>query len=68
MIQAAGLARVSSRGTLIDHFRDRVMLPVHDEHGTLAGFIARARPGADGSAELPFLYRVSTAATTASRA
>jgi len=44
-IQAAGLARLSSRGTLIDHFRDRVMLPVHDEHGTLAGFIGRARPG-----------------------
>jgi DNA primase len=45
-IQAAGLARISSRGTLIDHFRDRVMLPVHDEHGKLAGFIGRARPGA----------------------
>jgi DNA primase len=45
-IQAAGLARVSSRGTLIDQFRDRVMLPVHDEHGKLAGFIGRARPGA----------------------
>ncbi len=44
-LQAAGLARTSSRGTLIDHFRDRVMLPVYDEHGTLAGFIARARPG-----------------------
>jgi DNA primase len=44
-IQAAGLARISSRGTLIDHFRDRVMLPVHDEQGTLAGFIGRARPG-----------------------
>jgi DNA primase len=45
-IEAAGLARRSSRGTLIDLFRDRVMLPVHDEHGTLAGFIGRARPGA----------------------
>jgi DNA primase len=45
-IQAAGLARVCSRGTLIDHFRDRVMLPVHDEYGKLAGFIGRARPGA----------------------
>jgi DNA primase len=44
-IQAAGLARISSRGTLIDHFRDRVMLPVHDEHGNLAGFTGRARPG-----------------------
>jgi DNA primase len=46
-IQAAGLARISSRGTLIDHFRDRVMLPVHDEQGTLVGFIGRARPGTD---------------------
>ena len=45
-IQAAGLARLSSRGTLIDHFRDRVMLPVHDEHGNIAGFLGRARPGA----------------------
>jgi DNA primase catalytic core, N-terminal domain len=43
--QAAGLARTSSRGTLIDHFRDRVMLPVHDEQGNVAGFIGRARPG-----------------------
>jgi DNA primase len=45
-IEAAGLARRSSRGTLIDHFRDRVMLPVHDEHGTLAGFTGRAHPDA----------------------
>lgn len=45
-IQAAGLARRSSRGTLIDHFRDRVMLPVRNEHGELAGFIGRAHPDA----------------------
>jgi DNA primase len=45
-IQAAGLARISSRGTLIDHFRDRVMLPVHEEQGTIAGFIGRAHPNA----------------------
>ena len=44
-MQVAGLARPSSRGTLIDHFRDRVMLPVLDEHGTPAGFIGRAWPG-----------------------
>ena len=44
-IQAAGLARICSRGTLVDHFRDRVMLTVHDEQGYLAGFIGRARPG-----------------------
>lgn len=45
-IEAAGLARPSSRGTLIDHFRDRVILPVHDENGTLAGFIGRTHPSA----------------------
>jgi DNA primase len=45
-IQAAGLARISSRGTLIDHFRDRAMLPVLDEYGNIAGFLGRARPGA----------------------
>ena len=46
-IQAAGLARMSSRGTLIDHFRDRVMLAIRDERGRTVGFIGRARPGAD---------------------
>jgi DNA primase len=46
MIQAAGLATRSSRGTLIDRFRDRVILPVHDAGGLLAGFTGRARPDA----------------------
>jgi hypothetical protein len=45
-IEAAGLAKPSSRGTLIDRFRDRVMLPVHDERGAIAGFIGRAHPDA----------------------
>jgi len=45
-IEAAGLARRSSRGTLIDHFRDRVVLPVIDFRGTLVGFIGRAHPRA----------------------
>ena len=45
-IQAAGLATRSSRGTLIDRFRDRVMLPVHDAAGMLAGFTGRAHPDA----------------------
>jgi DNA primase len=50
-IEAAGLARTSSRGTLIDHFRDRVILPVRDPHGRIAGFTGRARPGSP--AEVP---------------
>lgn len=45
-IQAAGLARRSRRGTLIDFFRDRVVFPVHDEHGAVAGFTCRAPDGA----------------------
>jgi DNA primase catalytic core len=48
-IEAAGLARRSSRGTLIEHFRDRVMLPIRDQHGQTAGFTGRARPGADAT-------------------
>jgi DNA primase len=43
-IEAAGLARRSSRGTLIDQFRDRVVLPVRAADGWIAGFIGRARP------------------------
>ena len=45
-IQAAGLASCSSRGTLIDRFRDRIMFPVHDAAGMLAGFTGRAHPDA----------------------
>jgi DNA primase len=60
-IQAAGLARRSSRGTLIDQFRDRVMLPLYDEHGALAGFIGRAHP--DASPDVPkYLNSPETAA------
>ncbi len=42
-IVAAGLARRSARGTLFDHFRDRAMLAIRDEHGAVAGF-HRPRP------------------------
>lgn len=34
----AGLARRSSRESLIDVFRDRVIFPIHDHTGQLAGF------------------------------
>lgn len=46
LIQSSGLARVSSRGTLIDHFRNRVMLPSRDGSGVIVGFIGRAHPKA----------------------
>jgi DNA primase len=46
-IQAAGVCKPSRRGTLIDRFRDRVMLPVDDEHDRIAGFIGRVHPDRD---------------------
>lgn len=46
LLEAAGLARKSRRGTLIDTFRDRAMLPIHDAGGTIVAFIGRARPSA----------------------
>lgn len=42
-IVAAGLGRVSSRGNVIDLFRDRIMFPHRDEHGTVVGFIGRTQ-------------------------
>jgi DNA primase len=63
VIEAAGLARRSSRGTLIDHFRDRVMLPIRDEHGVIVGFIGRARPDA-GPAVPKYLNSPQTAVYT----
>jgi DNA primase len=46
-IQAAGVAKPSRQGTLIDRFRARVMLPVDDEHDRIAGFIGRVHPDRD---------------------
>lgn len=43
-LKAAGLARTSSRGTLIDAFRDRLTLPIHDTTGRIVAFTARANP------------------------
>jgi len=62
-IEAAGLARRSSRGTLIDYFRDRVMLAIRDEHGQIAGFIGRANPASRRSVP-KYLNSPDTAAFT----
>jgi len=42
VIEAAGLARRSRRGTLIDTFRDRAMLPIRSTEGVIIAFIGRA--------------------------
>jgi DNA primase len=41
----AGLAKRSSRGNLTDVFRDRVIFPIHDPDGRVAGFIGRDLSG-----------------------
>jgi DNA primase len=41
----AGLAKRSSRGALIDVFRDRVIFPIHDVDGRVAGFVGRDLSG-----------------------
>jgi DNA primase len=49
VLEASGLARPSRRGTLIDTFRNRAMLPIRSAGGTVIAFIGRApdRSGPD---------------------
>jgi DNA primase len=47
-IALAGLARRGRKGTLRDMFRDRLMLPIRDPRGGVAGFIGRLQEGSDG--------------------
>lgn len=48
---AAGVGLRTRRGTVVDRFRNRLMLPVHDETGRPVGFVGRAAPGA--AADVP---------------
>ena len=36
-LEAAGLARATAQGRLVDHFRDRLMVPLTDASGVLVG-------------------------------
>ncbi|ATY17299.1 hypothetical protein CU254_42715 (plasmid) [Amycolatopsis sp. AA4] len=44
-IVAAGLGRQSSRGQVIDFFRDRAMVGIHNQDGDIVGFIGRDLSG-----------------------
>jgi len=46
VLVAAGLSRTARTGHLIDHFRDRLVLPIRDAAGDVIAFIGRARPDA----------------------
>jgi DNA primase len=50
---ASGLAMTSSRGTLVDRFRDRVIFPVQDGHGRTVAVLGRIveEPGTGTSAQ-----------------
>jgi DNA primase catalytic core len=41
-LEAGGLAFRSRKGSLVDRFRDRIMLPIRDELGQVVAFIGRA--------------------------
>ena len=43
----SGIGVIARNGRLVDRFRDRVMIGVHDENGRLAGFVGRDMSGAD---------------------
>ena len=45
-IEAAGMASRARTGRLVDRFRDRLILPVHDHDGELVGFVGRLGPDA----------------------
>jgi DNA primase len=51
LIEAAGLARRSARGTLGQFFTDRAMFPIRSADGTVVAFIGRA--GKDAPARVP---------------
>jgi DNA primase len=43
-----GLARRNSRGRLNDHFRARILFPIHDDRGDPVSFGGRILPGGEG--------------------
>jgi len=45
---AAGLGSLSQRGTVVDRFRGRVIIPIRDASGRAIGLGGRLMPGVDG--------------------
>lgn len=41
LMEEAGLIKLSSKGTYIDFFRDRIMIPITDKYGRVLAFTAR---------------------------
>jgi DNA primase len=60
-IEASGMATRSRTGHLIDRFRDRLTIPLHDRDGTLVGFTARSAPHAGDREGPKYLNTPATA-------
>jgi DNA primase len=48
LAEGTGLARRNSRGRLNDHFRARILFPIHDDRGDPISFGGRILPGGEG--------------------
>lgn len=49
-IMAGGLGIETKYGTVVDRFRERITLPIHDDEGEIVGFIGRAPDQRDARA------------------
>lgn len=47
VLEAAGVCLRTKKDTLVDQFRDRVILPIHDEDGQLVSFVGRRNPASE---------------------
>ncbi len=46
-LEASGVCLRTRKGTLVDRFRDRLTLPVHDRDGQVVSFVGRKNPAGD---------------------
>jgi len=46
-LEASGVCLRTRKGTLVDRFRDRITLPVHDRDGQVVSFVGRRNPTND---------------------
>ena len=60
-IEAAGMATRARNGHLIDHFRDRMTIPLSDRQGDLVGFTARLAPSNSDVSAPKYLNSPTTA-------
>ncbi|MBB1510612.1 MobF family relaxase [Tessaracoccus sp. MC1756] len=58
---AAGVATTTRTGNTIDRFRNRAIIPIHNQHGIVTGFIGRRHPEATDQQGPKYLNSPATA-------